>query len=82
MHHEFQRNDVVLFEDRPQWDKPEESVHLPIAKFRFNSDNGKWTLYWQDQNSRWHKYDRVKPSSNLRMLLKEVDDDPTRIFFG
>ncbi len=82
MHHEFQRNYVVLLEDRPRWDKPEEWTHLPIAKFRFNKDNGKWTLYWLDRNSKWHLYDMVKPSSNLKKLLKEVDDDPTRIFFG
>ena len=82
MHHEFQQNYVFLFEDRPRWDKSEEWTHLPIAKFRFNHDHGKWSLYWMDRKSKWHIYDMVKPTHDLGKLLKEVDRDPSGIFFG
>ncbi len=82
MHHEFYGDYAILFEDRPRWDNPEEWIHSPIAKFRFNMKEGKWTLYWPDGNLKWHKYNTVQPSANLGKLLQEVDNDPTRIFFG
>ena len=82
IHHEFRGDAVTLFEDRPRWDKPEQWIHQPIAQFRFNRDDGKWTLCCADCNTKWHLYDLAKPSSKLESLLKEVDEDPTGIFFG
>jgi len=82
MSHEFRANTVTLFEDRPRWNKPSEWVHMPIAQFRFDTKSGRWTLYCADRNSRWHLYELVSPTSNLGVLIREVDKDPTGIFFG
>ncbi|MHB1050722.1 MAG: DUF3024 domain-containing protein [Bacteroidota bacterium] len=82
LHHEFRGDTVTLFEDRPGWKNPETWTHQPIAQFRFNSDDGQWTLYCADRNSRWHLYDLVQPTSNLEKLLKAVDEDQTGIFYG
>jgi hypothetical protein len=41
-----------------------------------------WTLYSADSNSRWHEYDFIGPSTDVRVLLGEIDDDPTSIFWG
>lgn len=82
LHHEFRGDTITLFEDRPRWNAPEEWTHHPFAQFRFNKKEGKWTLFCADRNSRWHRYDIVKPTSDLEILLKAIDDDPTGIFYG
>jgi len=82
MSHEFRADTATLFEDRPRWNKPTEWIHMPIAQFRFDKKTGRWTLYCADRNSRWHLYDVVSPTTDLGLLLKEVDKDPTGIFFG
>ena len=41
-----------------------------------------WTLYWLDRNSKFHIYERIKPSKYIETLLKEVNSDPTGIFWG
>lgn len=82
MHHEVRGETVTLFEDRPRWNDPSEWTHNPVAQFRFDIENGQWSLYYADRNSRWHRYDPVKPSSSLEQLLKAIDDDPSGIFFG
>lgn len=76
----FSGNSVTLFEERPAFQKPEIWVQTMIAQFRFEIQTNKWALYCADRNSKWHLYD-VKPS-NLNDLLKEVDKDPTGIFWG
>jgi hypothetical protein len=40
-----------------------------------------WTLYYADRNSKWHRYD-IEPSADFDDLLREVDEDPTAIFWG
>jgi hypothetical protein len=82
LHHEFRGDTVTLFEDRPGWKNPELWTHHPFAQFRFNKEDGNWTLYCADRNSRWHLYDIVPPTSNLEKLLKAVDEDQTGIFYG
>ena len=75
-------NNVTLFEERPIFPKPGEWMDIPIAQFRFSAESGKWTLYCADRNSRWHEYCDLKSNADLDILLKEVDDDPTCIFWG
>ena len=82
MSHEFRGESVTLFEDRVRWNNPDEWTHMPIAQFRFDKESGKWTLYCADRNSRWHFYDRAVPTSNIGVLINNVDEDPTGIFFG
>jgi len=41
-----------------------------------------WRLYWADRNSRWHEYVEAGPTYELEDLLREVDEDPTGIFWG
>jgi hypothetical protein len=75
-------NNVTLFEERPAFRYPSNWVTIHIAQFRFDEDTKKWTLYCADRNSRWNLYERVKPSADFFNLLKEVDKDPTGIFWG
>jgi hypothetical protein len=53
-----------------------------IARLRYNARLGDWTLYWRDHNGRWHRYDLVEPSSDVKTLLAEIEADPTALFWG
>jgi len=73
---------ITLIEERPGFDHPEVWVGTPIARFRYNLEAGLWMLYWADRNLKWHRYEGVGPARTLGPLLREVDEDPTGIFWG
>jgi hypothetical protein len=60
----------------PEWSTP------GVARLRYTATRGEWTLYWRDRNARWHRYDRLEPSSEITPLLQEIESDPTCIFWG
>lgn len=66
----------VHYKDKNLW------TELPVAQFRLNERTRKWTLYWRDRNLRWHRFGYLRPSTNLKDLLAEVDRDQTGIFWG
>jgi hypothetical protein len=72
---------LTLFEERPQFRQPHEWVKLVVAQLRYDERTGEWSLYCADRNSRWHLYDAA-PARDIRSLLREVDADPTGIFWG
>jgi hypothetical protein len=78
------RGAVTIVERRAPWREgygPEWSTS-GVARLRYVVARGEWTLYWRDRNARWHRYDRIEPSSEITTLLQEVDSDPTGIFWG
>lgn len=79
---EFKGNNVTLLEIRPVWNDPSQFTHLPVAKLRFGKEDLKWTLYCCDRNSKWHLYKNAQSTTNIDTLIKEIDTDPTRIFWG
>ncbi len=76
------KNEVWIYEKRPVWDNPSEWHEMPVAKIRCTLKTRLWTLYWPDRNSRWHIYDRIKPNKDISKIIEEIDNDPTRIFWG
>ena len=75
-------NKVTLFETRPYFMDPSVWTENPVAQFRFNDKTNKWDLYCCDRNSKWYPYMETVSSVNFDDLLKEVDSDPTGIFWG
>jgi hypothetical protein len=75
-------NSVTLFEERPAYHYPSNWETISIAQFRFDDQTTKWNLYCFDRNEKWHLYGSMKPSADFDDLLKEVDRDPTGIFWG
>lgn len=75
---------VTIRERRAPWHEeygPEWSVS-PVAQMRFDQTTRLWTLYWADRNSRWHRYEDAQPSKEVERLLREIDVDPSGIFWG
>jgi nucleoid-associated protein YejK len=78
----FVRSDIELFERRPHYLERHRHVEHVVAKFRYNAKRGSWTLFWSDRNLRWHAYDGLEDRRDFLELLREVENDPTCIFFG
>ncbi|MDH7500319.1 MAG: DUF3024 domain-containing protein [candidate division NC10 bacterium] len=75
-------NSVTLAESRPHFSDPSIWVDIVVAQFRYDPSQRRWTLYCADRNSRWMEYLDARPTSDLDELLREVDEDPTGIFWG
>lgn len=75
-------NNVTLCEKRPFFLDKEKWTESKIAQFRYDHTENKWTLFCTDRNSKWHEYTVVEPNSDFNEMLKEVDKDPTGIFWG
>jgi hypothetical protein len=76
--------DLTIVECRPPWraDMGKEWTRFPIARLRYTKATGQWSLYWRDRHLRFHPYDRITPSAQIDDLLREIDRDPTAIFWG
>jgi len=82
MGYRIRGNNVTLYEEKPHFLKPDTWVDIVVAQFRYDAKEKDWTLYCADRNSRWHEYFDLEPDHDFKVLLKEVDEDPTGIFFG
>ena len=75
-------NSVTLYEERPSFIDKNEWIESKVAQFRFKPSNKHWTLYYADRNNRWHEYWEIDSNPDLDVLLQEMDEDPTGIFWG
>ena len=75
---------LTIVECRPPW-RPEAGpdwTRFPIARLRYTKASRSWSLFWRDRHLRFHAYDRLAPSVHIDDLLRELDADPTAIFWG
>jgi hypothetical protein len=73
---------LTIVECRPPWDGVGDWTRLAIARLRYTKASGLWSLYWRDRNERFHVYDGLAASENVQVLLDEIEQDPTAIFWG
>jgi hypothetical protein len=78
----FDARTVEIFEIRPRWDNPAQKIEEAIAKARYVKSRGRWLVYWQRANLKWHKYDPLPEVRTIDAFLKLVDEDACACFFG
>lgn len=78
----FWQDSALIYEERPVWGDPSRWTKMKIARMDFNADTKGWTLYAYDRNSKPFLYDFTEIDTTLDRLIKEVDEDPTGIFWG
>ena len=61
------------------WPKLDQEADL---RFRLGPGARLWTLYARDRNDRRLEYPFIEPVRDLAPLLRELDNDPTCIFWG
>lgn len=77
-------NAITIVERRPPWrvDFGPEWTSMTIAQLRFDGESLSWSLWWSDRNGRWLRHDDVDPTPDIDVLIREIDEDPTAIFWG
>jgi len=75
-------DNITLIESRPFWQDETQWIDATVAQIRFENANKTFTLYCADRNDRWHLYDFIESSKELKDILQEIDRDPTGIFWG
>lgn len=73
---------VEIFEVRPLWTNPEESVEASVAKATFVKSTGVWKVYWKRADLKWHRYAPQPVVESLEAFLSLVDKDDHCCFFG
>jgi len=74
-------NRVTLTESRPLFIDPSIWNEIKIAQFEYSPEALNWTLYWYDRKNRRQPYPTGRNRDTLEKLLREVDSDPTGIFW-
>lgn len=73
---------VSIHELRPVWrGAPGEWTSMAIAQLRYDGD-GTWTLYYGHRNGKSALYFDLDPKQPIDVLIHEVEDDPTCVFWG
>ncbi len=75
---------ITIYECRPPWseDLGPDWTSMRICSFEWDPATRLWRLYSRDRNDRRLDYPFVGPTPDLTPLLRELDTDPTGIFWG
>ena len=75
---------VTVVECRPPWPGGlgADWTRFPICRFRYTKTRNEWSLLWRDRNLRFHVYDLARPTAHIDELIREVERDPTCVFWG
>lgn len=60
----------------PEWTRSK------IAQFRWDPEDGTWTIWWADRNGRWLHYPDAEPAADIGELLRVLDTDRSGAFGG
>jgi len=73
---------ISIHEQRPVWQgAPGEWTSMPIAQLRYEGE-GTWTLYFGDRYGKWTMYFDLDAHQPIDVIIKELEDDPTCVFWG
>lgn len=75
-------HDVIIFEQRPDWDGSPGVTEEAVAKLKFTRRTGKWRLLWLRADMKWHAYTPDSPCVSLADFVDEIGADPWGCFFG
>ena len=76
------RQSVEVFEIRPMWRNPEETIETPVAKATYVRKTGLWKVFWMRRDLKWHRYDPCPVVGSLDRFFTVVDADEIHCFFG
>jgi hypothetical protein len=82
MNYAIKGSKTTIFEERPRWNGEGPWTKMAIAQIRYNEEKQNWTIYWRDRNEKWHLYSEINPRKQIEEIIKEIDADPTGIFWG
>jgi hypothetical protein len=81
LRYDIRGNRVTLTESRPLFIDPAVWNEIKIAQFEFSPESLNWILYWYDRKNRRQPYPTGRNRDTLEKLVREVDSDPTGVFW-
>ncbi|MEW5744400.1 MAG: DUF3024 domain-containing protein [Nitrospirota bacterium] len=79
----FRGSTVTIVERRAPWHAGmKEWPSMPIAQIRYNEKTGRWRLYYADAAMGWQECSDIEATRDIDVLLREIDEDSTGIFWG
>lgn len=73
---------IELFFVRPAYNRPGEEIEESIAKVQHMSRLGVWRIFWKRASGRWFSYQPCPEVRSLAEVLRVIDEDANRCFFG
>jgi hypothetical protein len=78
----FEGQSVEIFELRPAFQRPAETIEVSVAKATYVKRRQFWKIYWMRADLKWHRYDPVATVPSIEDFLAEIDRDQYGCFFG
>jgi Protein of unknown function (DUF3024) len=73
---------IIVFEIRPRWDNPSETLESPIAKTTYVKSANHWKVFWMRADLKWHPYPPQTTVASLVAFTKLLDEDKHHCFWG
>ena len=72
---------VVIYQARPHWRDPTQTMEVPVAKSTFVRSHNRWRIYWMRQDLKWHSYQPCPEVRSVEEFFKVVARDDCNCFF-
>lgn len=76
----IEEQSIDIFEIRPEWRNPENTIEIPVAKCTYVRTRGTWKVYWQRQDLKWHRYEPDPEVNSIEAFFELVDRDEYACF--
>ena len=73
---------VVIFEIRRSGHEPGTIIEGAVAKATYVRGTGRWKIYWQPADRKWHAYQLQPEALIFEEFLALVDEDKEHCFWG
>ena len=73
---------VRIWEIRPLWTDPTQTVMSGVARFTYTRSRDEWKLYWKRRDGKWHPWNPEENTGPLKKLVRIVDEDRHGAFWG
>ena len=73
---------VEIFEIRPFWINPQETIEESIAKVTYVKSQKVWKVYWQRADFKWHRYEPNPEVKTIEAFFNLIEQDVHGCFFG
>jgi len=80
--YKIEEQSIIVFEIRPQWNKPAVIREHPVAKTTFVKTKNHWKVFWIRADLNWHSYPKKPTVKSVKEFCQLVEEDKNHCFFG
>lgn len=78
----FEKNEVLIFEIRPDWIDETIYHQYPYVKAKFVTSQKIWKIYWLSVSGKWELYQPNPTVHNIQSFIEIVEEDEHGCFRG